>query len=96
MWARLTTVKVDPSRRDEGIAFIHEHVLPAVRDLQGFQGGYWLLSEDSSRSVAVTLWDSRESLEASAQAVGRLREQGTQQSGVQFESVESMEVVGQA
>ncbi|WP_077488095.1 hypothetical protein [Sinomonas mesophila] len=50
-----------------------ENVIPAVRQLPGFQGGFWLIDRDSNQATGVTLFDSASSLEASLAASEKIR-----------------------
>jgi len=52
---------------------IKENVIPAVRQLPGFQGGFWLIDRDSNQGTGVTLFDSASSLEASLAPAEKIR-----------------------
>jgi heme-degrading monooxygenase HmoA len=61
---------------DELLSVSRDSVLPAARQQQqGFRGGLWLTDPDArSRSVIVTLWETREGMEAGERS-GYYREQ---------------------
>lgn len=52
---------------------IKENVIPAARELPGFQGGFWLINRDSNQATGVTLFDSASSLEASLAPAEKIR-----------------------
>ena len=52
---------------------IKENVIPAVRQLPGFQGGFWLIDRGSNQGTGVTLFDSASSLEASLAPSEKIR-----------------------
>ena len=74
MYARVSKVEVQPGRMDELVSLSRDSVLPAARRQQGFRGGLWLTDPDTNRAMIVTLWESREDMEAGEQS-GYYREQ---------------------
>ena len=96
MWARVTTIEGPPDQADIAVKLVEESVIPTAKQWQGFSGGWWLLDRDSGRMMAVTLWDSQETLNASAEAATSLRTDTTEELGGQIASVESYEVVAKA
>ena len=74
MYARVSTVEVQPGRMDEVIDISRDSVLPAVQQQQGFRGGLWLTDRDANKIMIVSLWESREDMEA-GEASGYYREQ---------------------
>jgi hypothetical protein len=93
MWARVTTIEGSPDQADIAIKLVEENVIPTAKQWQGFSGGWWLLDRDSGRMMAVTLWDSQETLNASAESATTLRTDTTEELGSKIVSVESYEVV---
>lgn len=80
--ARVVEFVGDPKRVDEAVGLLEKNVLPAVRNLQGFQGGFWILDRASGEGVGVTLFDSAASLDANREAANSIRERaGTQMPG---------------
>lgn len=96
MYARVTKITGSPEKLEEGISYIRDTVIPAARSFDGFKGGYWLMNREDGSGQAVTFWATMEDLEASEQAVAKLRTGATEQLGSGFTSVESYEVVAQA
>ena len=74
MYARVSTVEVQPGRMDEVIDISRDSVLPAAQQQQGFRGGLWLTDRDANKIMIVSLWESREDMEA-GEASGYYREQ---------------------
>jgi len=58
MYARLTIMKVNTDRIDEGIEFYQENVVPAAKTQKGFRGVYLLVDRKTGKSISLTLWDS--------------------------------------
>ena len=74
MHARVSTVKVRPGMMDEVVSVSRGSVLPAARTQQGFEGGLWLIDPDNNKAMIVTLWQTKEDMEA-GEASGYYREQ---------------------
>ena len=85
MYARTTTIQADPQRIDEGIANVRDEVMPAVQSMPGCMGVSMLCDRDSGRCIVTTSWDSEESMSASRDAVGAMREQSADVMGGQFD-----------
>ncbi len=92
MFARVTTTR-GPAKKADVVSTIQQRLIPAVKDLRGFKGAYWLLDEKTGKGLAVSLWVSEDALNASAGPVGQLRTQSTNELGIEVESVESFEVI---
>ena len=74
MYARVSTAEVQPGRLDEMVSISRDSVLPAARQQQGFEGGLWLTDPDTNKAMIVTLWETKEAMEAAEQC-GYYREQ---------------------
>ncbi len=88
MQARVSTYEGDAESLREGF----ESVTDSLKQLDGFERAYFLIG-DSGKGMSITVWESRDALEASAEAANRLRENATQPSGAAITSVDSYEVV---
>ena len=64
----------------------------ALEPVEGLRGAYLLLDRPGGRGSTVTLWESEEALDESAQAANELRRAATEPSGASVESVDSYEV----
>ena len=64
----------------------------ALRQLDGFKGAYFLVDRDGGKAMSVTLWESREALEASGERAQQMRDEASGQAGASTTSVDSYEV----
>jgi heme-degrading monooxygenase HmoA len=74
MHARVSTAEVQPGRIDELVSLSRDSVLPAAQQQQGFRGGFWLTDSDTNKVMIVTLWETKEDMEAGERS-GYYREQ---------------------
>ncbi|MGY1809069.1 hypothetical protein ACI8AF_16995 [Blastococcus sp. SYSU D00669] len=81
MYARSTTVRGDPSRLDEGIAYVRDEVMPMVMGLDGCVGLSMLCDRDTGRCIATTAWETEEAMRASAEAVKASRARAVEMLG---------------
>ena len=89
MYARVSRYSGDA----DGLSAGFEAVTAELSQLEGFVQAYFLTDRHSSRAVSITLWESRDALEASAEAAHRMRTQATEPSSATIEGVESFDVV---
>ena len=74
MYARISTVKVQPEQVDEAIRIYRESVVPALEGQAGFAGALLLTQPDSGQGISITMWASPEDQVAS-ETSGFYREQ---------------------
>jgi hypothetical protein len=91
MHARVTRTELDPDKVEEGIKRIKEIVIPQVKKLEGFKGGYWLIDRTSLKGFGLTLFENETALRATEGAAAKIRAQAP--SGVKITGVEQYEVV---
>ncbi len=91
MHARSTTIHADPQRLDEGIGYVRDEVMPAVRAMDGCLGLSMLCDRDSGRCIVTTSWESEEAMTASREAVTAMRERASDVFGGRFD-VEEWEI----
>jgi hypothetical protein len=70
MFARVTLFEESV---DEAIRVTSERVIPIVLGLPGSRGGFFLVNREEGRTLSLTLWEDRGSLDASADAIAQLR-----------------------
>jgi hypothetical protein len=58
MFVRATTIDANPSKVDEGIAYVRDHVAPAVDSLPGSLGLTMLVDRESGTTSITTAWTS--------------------------------------
>lgn len=65
MIARATLAEIDPVRMsvDQAVAVFRDSVVPALREQDGYEGVYVLLSEEG-KVLALTFWESEEAADA--------------------------------
>ncbi len=64
MFARVISVTVRHGSTDEAARVYLERVVPAARTQPGFKGALLLANPGTDKIISVTLWESREALEA--------------------------------
>jgi heme-degrading monooxygenase HmoA len=73
VFARATFGEAPPERLDEATQEILEHVLPALRIQDGFNGALILVERGSGKVLGVTLWESEQAMDATEEAAHWLR-----------------------
>lgn len=74
MFARSTTILSHPSHIDAGITHMRTTVMPALADIDSCLGMSLLVDRDSGRCIATSSWRDAESMRASEERVGALRD----------------------
>ena len=93
MYARINTFDGSTDRFEHALTYIRELVIPASRQVPGFAGMLSLIDRETGRSMGITLWDSREAMDASEDAVGQIVKMTTQTGQATLVGVERYEVV---
>ena len=86
----------EPTSREEGVRLIDEFVIPRVKQLPGFIGGYWLGDRETRKMMAITLWASAEELLESEESIEAIRNEAKVALGLTLEAVETFEVTNRA
>ncbi len=74
MFARVTTIEGgDPSKIDEETQFARDQILPRAGQMEGWRGVLSLANRNTGSGYLITLWDSEEALNASAEQAKGLR-----------------------
>ncbi len=95
MYAVAGTWTMDPSRADEQQRELHERIVPMVRQIPGFVGGYWTYNPTTGKSYGFTILESEEAATAFLEFVRRDGERGRDY-GVQLDTIGLAEVVAKA
>ena len=74
MYARSTTVRGDPQKLDDGIAYVRDEVMPAVQQMSGCVGLSMLCDRESGRCIVTTAWADESAMHATEEAVRPMRE----------------------
>jgi heme-degrading monooxygenase HmoA len=94
MFARVTTLEGgDPAKLDESIAFAQQEILPRARQMAGWKGVISLADRSTGAGLLITLWDSEEAMNASAEQAKGLRAESEARSGEAEIAVRGYEVV---
>lgn len=92
MYARLTTTVIG-TEEHEAAAEVVDQILPTLRGLDGFKGIVVISNPEERTVVAMTLWESAESLEASETVMGKIRRAETSARQVDHQETGTFRVV---
>jgi hypothetical protein len=73
MFARSTTINGDPGSVEQGIAFVHDEVMPMMTKVPGFVGLSMMVDRRYGRGIATSSWATYDDMVASTEAVGGAR-----------------------
>jgi len=91
-WVRLTTLRGDPSKADDGVRHFESHVIPEVSKLQGFRAAVLFVDRSTGEAMAVTVWDGKSDLDASSSQAAPIRTAASEVMGASDPVVEGYEV----
>ena len=90
--ARVSLLEGSPESIDAGLDKTRGDTLPKVRAINGNVGAIGLADRDNGRVSMITLWDSADSMRASAQEADKLRERTAEASEQKISNVALYEV----
>jgi heme-degrading monooxygenase HmoA len=93
MFARVNILQGPPDRVEDGIRDVRERILPAAKQMEGYQGILLLVDRSTGKAMGITLWETEEARKASEEAADRLRGESAQAAGAQAVDVQRYEVV---
>ena len=94
MFARITTIgEAPPERLDDMTHESREHVLPALRQQDGFSGALVFVERASGKVLGLTLWESEQAMNATEEAAYWLRVFSAEAAGGMITDVERYEVI---
>lgn len=73
MHARVTYLEGAPERAQEAVREVRERALTVIGAAGGFEGALLLLDAEAGRAMAITLWASRQDLDATEDLANDLR-----------------------
>jgi heme-degrading monooxygenase HmoA len=93
MFARVITAQAETEGFDGAVRLI-EQQLPGVRQQPGFKGYYLLTDADTGKLIAISLWETREQMDAVTAGAGPsgIREQHNPATGLTAMHLETYEV----
>ena len=81
MYARSTTVYGDPMKIDDGIAYVRDTVMPAIKQMAGSVGLSMLCDRESGRCIVTTAWRDEMSMHDTEGAVHDMRQRAAEMLG---------------
>lgn len=90
--ARVSLLEGSPESIDSGVARTRGDILPKVREINGNVGAISLADRDNGRVSIITLWDSGDSMSASAKEADQLRQRTAEMSDQKIANVALYEV----
>jgi heme-degrading monooxygenase HmoA len=92
MHARMSTLEGTTDEMDEGLRDVREHVLPLLKQQEGFKGFIALGNRQSGELIGITFWESEQAMRASEELGDRMRSDTAEDTGDAIEDVERYEV----
>jgi hypothetical protein len=90
--ARVSLLEGSPDAIDSGVESTRGDTLPKVRAIDGNVGAIGLADRDNGRVSMITLWDSADSMRASAQQADQLRQRTAEMSDQKIANVAQYDV----
>jgi heme-degrading monooxygenase HmoA len=72
--AGVVSVQIKPGKAEEAVRIYQDSVVPELRQMRGFEGGYVLTNAETGKGYIIGLWESREDAEG-FESSGAFREQ---------------------
>ncbi|WP_324273653.1 antibiotic biosynthesis monooxygenase [Blastococcus brunescens] len=88
MYARSTTIRGNPQAMDDGIAYVRDTVMPAVREMDGCIGLSMLCDKETGRCIVTTSWGDADAMQRSAGSVTEMRQRAAEMLGGDAEVAE--------
>lgn len=92
MHARVNTVSLSPETFEQGIKMMVTQAYPAVRLLEGYNGGLILADAQAGKALYVTFWETDEHMRRSEQEARAIRDDSAEALGLEDIPVERYEV----
>lgn len=94
MFARVSTFQVAGDHQDAAHTALGGPPPTEVQELEGFRGAYTMLSHETGKAMLITLWDTEQSMQASAEQAKQVRARTVQNAGAsEAAQVETFEVL---
>jgi heme-degrading monooxygenase HmoA len=78
MYARTTTMRVEPRDVDGLVTLAHDEIMPMVTQLDGCVGLSLLVDRDTGRCITTSAWETEEAMQASAESVRESRDRAAE------------------
>lgn len=93
MFVRMTSLKADPAKIDQGIATFKDRVVPTMRSVPGYAGAVLLLNRETGEGAGVTYWETLAHLNAAEQIGQQARRQSSEAMGGEVTDVDRFEML---
>ncbi len=64
MYARVTTLQLQPGKTDEAVRIVADDIMPVLPEQKGFKGQFFLTQRDTDKAISVNLWETEPDLVA--------------------------------
>jgi quinol monooxygenase YgiN len=91
MYARSTTVRGNPEKVDDLIAFVRDEVMPTLQGMSGNVGVSMMCDREAGRCIITSSWADDTAMHATEQAVVELRQRAAETMDGEYET-ESWEI----
>jgi quinol monooxygenase YgiN len=81
MYARTTTMRVDPQHVDDVSALVYDELLPMSTRMDGCVGLSLLVDRDTGRCITTSAWETEDAMYASAEEVRESRDRAAKRFG---------------
>ncbi|HEY8641622.1 MAG TPA: antibiotic biosynthesis monooxygenase [Candidatus Dormibacteraeota bacterium] len=91
-WVRMTTVKADAARLQEGAANFKANMLPALAQKPGVRSAFYFVSAQAGKIFGGSVWDTEKELQANEAAISDARRDAIKQIGGEDVTTETFEI----
>jgi hypothetical protein len=92
MYLRVTAFKSDPAKLDQGVAFLRDKIIPAMKKAPGFLGATAIIDRKEGTGAASTLWESLEAMNQAELLGQQSRTQSAEATGLEVVDVDRFEI----
>jgi quinol monooxygenase YgiN len=93
MYGRLTRIEGNPAQIATGVREFEQNVAGPAREIPGNLGIVLMVNPEEGKGIGITYWTDEKALQASAEAMKKVRESSTQAAGTRIASVDTGEVL---
>jgi hypothetical protein len=92
-WVRSTWVHTDPENVERAVDVFRDEAMPQAEVMEGFCSASLLINRGTGQAVASASYESRAALDASREAMNRIRAERTKEAHVTVDEVAEFELV---
>jgi hypothetical protein len=92
-WVRSTWVHTDPENVERAVDVFREEAMPQAEMMEGFCSASLLINRGTGHAVSSASYESRAALDASREAMNRIRSERTKEANVAVDEVAEFELV---